>query len=142
MTQDAVVTKLLPNGMAEVAVTRTTACGGNCGSCESCIYQSEIKAQARNLAEARPGQKVIIESKSSFVYKAALLVYAMPLCLVLLGYVLASAFGASEGVCVAAAFLGLVLGGALVVLSQRFKTADAHKINFDIISIVEEGESK
>ena len=27
MTQDAVVTKLLPGNMAEVAVARTTACG-------------------------------------------------------------------------------------------------------------------
>ena len=32
MTQDAVVTKLVPDNMAEVAVARTTACGGNCGS--------------------------------------------------------------------------------------------------------------
>ena len=29
MTQDAVVIKLLPKEMAEVAVTRGTACGGN-----------------------------------------------------------------------------------------------------------------
>lgn len=33
MTQNAVVTRILPNGMAEVAVVRGTACGGNCGSC-------------------------------------------------------------------------------------------------------------
>ena len=33
MTQDAIVTKCLPNGMAEVVVTRTTACGSNCGNC-------------------------------------------------------------------------------------------------------------
>ena len=89
MTQDAVVTKLLPNNMAEVAVTRTTACGGNCGSCESCIFQSELKTPARNLVGARPGQKVVIESKSSSVYKAAMLVYVLPITLVVLGYLLA-----------------------------------------------------
>ena len=60
MTQDAVVTRLLPNNMAEVAVARTTACGGNCPSCESCIFQSELKTLARNRIQARPGQKVVI----------------------------------------------------------------------------------
>ena len=89
MTQDAVVTKLLPDNMAEVAVARTTACGGNCGSCESCIFQSQLKTPARNLVGAKPGQRVIIQSKSSAIYKAALLVYVFPMVLTLLGYVLA-----------------------------------------------------
>ena len=85
MTQDAVVTKILPDGMAEVAVTRTTACGGNCSSCEACMFQSELKAIARNAIGARPGQRVVIESKTSRVFGAAVLVYVMPLLLFLLG---------------------------------------------------------
>ena len=36
MTQEAIVTRRLPDGMAEVVVTRGTACGSNCGNCESC----------------------------------------------------------------------------------------------------------
>ena len=79
MTQDAVVIRLLPNNMAEVAVTRATACGGNCGSCESCMFQSELHTEARNLIQAKPGQKVTIESKSSRIFGAAMLVYIMPL---------------------------------------------------------------
>ena len=75
MTQDAVVTKLLPEGMAEVVVMRGTACGGNCGSCESCMFQKELHTEARNLIQAKPGQKVTIESKSSRIFGAALLVY-------------------------------------------------------------------
>lgn len=134
MTQDAVVTKLLPNNMAEVAVTRSTACGGNCGSCESCIFQSELKTSARNLAGARPGQKVIIESKSSAIYKAAMLVYVVPIVLVVLGYVLAYILGASEGTCVACAFLGLLIGAAIVVLSQRLKK-NKDDITFDIVQL-------
>ena len=46
MTQDAIVYKRLPNNMAEVVVTRATACGSNCGNCESCIFQNEIKTVA------------------------------------------------------------------------------------------------
>lgn len=140
MTQDAVVTKLLPDNMAEVAVARTTACGGNCGSCESCIFQSQLKTAARNLVGARPGQCVIIQSKSSTIYKAALLVYVFPMILTLLGYVLAYVAGASEGVCVAAAFAGLVLGAAIVVMSQRIKKGKDKEITFDIIQLAETGD--
>lgn len=140
MTQDAVVTKLLPDNMAEVAVARTTACGGNCGSCESCIFQSQLKTAARNLVGARPGQRVIIQSKSSTIYKAALLVYVFPMILTLLGYVLAYVAGASEGVCVAAAFAGLVLGAAIVVMSQRIKKGKDKEITFDIIHLAETGD--
>ncbi len=140
MTQDAVVTKLLPDNMAEVAVARTTACGGNCGSCESCIFQSQLKTAARNLVGARPGQRVIIQSKSSTIYKAALLVYVFPMILTLLGYALAYVAGASEGVCVAAAFAGLVLGAAIVVMSQRIKKGKDKEITFDIIQLAETGD--
>ena len=79
MTQDAIVTKILPDGMAEVVVTRSTACGGNCGSCESCMFQSELRALARDNIGCKPGQRVVIETKTSRVFGAAMLVYVMPL---------------------------------------------------------------
>lgn len=142
MTQDAVVTKLLPNNMAEVAVARTTACGGNCGSCESCIFQSELKTAARNLVGARPGQKVIIQSKSSDIYKAAMLVYVLPMILTVLGYVLAQLAGAGEGLCVASAFAGLILGAVIVVVSQRLKKDKDKQISFEIVRLAETGEAK
>ena len=88
MTQEAVVTKLLPSGMAEVAVKRTSACGGNCGSCESCVFQNEMKTPALNRIGAKPGQKVLIESQSSKIFKAAFLVYVLPLLFFLAAYLL------------------------------------------------------
>ena len=75
MTQDAVVFRCLNDQTAEVVVTRATACGSNCASCEACVFQNELKTIARNLVGARPGQRVLIESKSSHVYSAILLVY-------------------------------------------------------------------
>ena len=134
MTQDAVVTKLLPNGMAEVVVARSTACGGNCGHCESCVFQSELKTPARNTIGAKPGEKVIIASKSSTVFRAAALVYVLPLLLFLLGYALAALAGAGEDLCIAFSFLGLLLGGAVIVLSQRLKR-NKNSIEFDIVRI-------
>ena len=131
MTQDAIVYKCLPNGMAEVVVTRTTACGSNCGNCESCIFQSELKTLAKNSIKARPGQKVIIESKSSKIYKAAMLVYILPMILMVLGYALGAALSAGEGLGIALGFAGLIAGAALIVLSERRKNKEP--ITFEII---------
>ena len=133
MTQDAIVTKLLPHDMAEVAVTRSTACGGNCGSCESCMFQSELKAVARNLIEAKPGQRVVIESKSSRIFGAAILVYVMPLLFFLLGYAPAALAGAGEGIRILVSFAALLVSAVVLVLSQRRKN-DKKPITFDIIA--------
>lgn len=131
MTQDAIVYKCLPGGMAEVVVTRTTACGSNCGNCESCIFQSELKTLAKNSIDARPGQKVIIESKSSKIYKAAILVYILPMILMVLGYALGAALSTGEGLGIALGFAGLIAGAALIVLSERRKNKEP--ITFEII---------
>ena len=133
MTQDAIVTKLLPNAMAEVVVTRSTACGSNCGSCESCIFQSELKAVAKNTINARPGQRVVIESRTSKVFRAAAWVYVMPLLLFVLGFALASLLGASEGISILVSFLFLVLAAILLVRVHRRQPAD-RQIQFEIIS--------
>lgn len=134
MTQDAIVTKLLPNGMAQVAVTRSTACGGNCGHCESCLFQNELKTLARNSVGAQPGQRVVIESRTSMVLGAAALVYVLPLVLFLAGYAIAAIAGAGEGLCIAVSFIGLIVGGAVIVLSQRNKK---QKIDFEIVGLAE-----
>ncbi len=137
MTQDAVVTKLLPNNMAEVAVARTTACGGNCPSCESCIFQSEIKTLARNRIQARPGQKVVIATKSKEIFSAAALVYLMPIVLMLLSYAAATALGATEGVCVLVSFLAVFVSAGILIISQR-KQKNKDKISFEIVRFAEE----
>lgn len=132
MTQEAVVTKLLPSGMAEVAVKRTSACGGNCGSCESCVFQNEMKTPALNRIGAKPGQKVLIESQSSKIFKAAFLVYVLPLLFFLAAYLLAAAFDLSEALRILASFAGLIVGGVVLVLSQK-KIQDKDRITFTII---------
>jgi len=132
MTQDAVVFRCLNDDTAEVVVTRATACGSNCGSCEACVFQNELKTVARNLIGAKPGQKVLIESKSSRVYGAILLVYIVPILLAVLGCFAAYAAGASEGICVLCTFLGFILGAVITVLTQRMKRTKSD-ISFDIV---------
>jgi len=137
MTQDGIVTRVLPNRMAEVAVARTTACGGNCPSCESCIFQSEIKTLAKNNIQARPGQRVVIATQSKTIFGAAALVYLMPVALMLLAYALAGVLGAGEGLCVAASFAALLLSAVILVLSQRTKK-NKDAIQFEIVRLAEE----
>lgn len=132
MTQDAIVTKLLPDGMAEVVVKRATACGGNCGSCESCMFQNELKTAARNTIGAKPGQRVVIESKSSRIFGAAMLVYVMPLLFFLLGYGVSAALGAGEGGRILASFAALAVSAAVLVWSQK-KKRKKEPITFEII---------
>lgn len=133
MTQDAIVTKLLPNAMAEVVVTRTTACGSNCGSCESCIFQSELKAVAKNRIDAKPGQRVVISSRNSAVFSAAVLVYIMPLLLFIAGFTISSLLGASEGISILASFICLIVSALILVFLQK-RRSDTPQIEFDIIS--------
>jgi len=135
VTQDAIVYRCLQDGMAEVVVTRATACGSNCASCEACVFQSELKTIARNLIGAKPGQKVLIESCSSKVYGAIALVYVLPILLALAGYFLAYAAGAKEGVCILCTFLGVLLGGVVIVMSQRLRR-DKTPITFNIIQFI------
>ena len=134
MTQDAVVFRCLNDQTAEVVVTRATACGSNCASCEACVFQNELKTVARNLIGARPGQKVLIESKSSHVYSAIVLVYIVPILLAVLCCFAAYAAGASEGICVLCTFAGFLLGSLITVLTQRLKK-NKNPISFDIIKI-------
>lgn len=121
--------------MAEVAVTRGTACGSNCGNCESCIFQNELKTLAVNKLGARPGQRVIIESSSKKVYGAIMLVYIMPIILLVAGFALAGALGAGEGICILCSFIGLILGGALIVLTQKVRN-NRSPITFEIIQLI------
>ena len=58
MTQNAVVTKLISRHVAEVEVERGTACGGTCESCEACVFQSRIRAEALNKVSALPPDAV------------------------------------------------------------------------------------
>lgn len=128
MTQDAVVLKVFDNGLAEVAVTRGTACGSNCGNCESCIYASELKAFAVNEAGAARGQKVIIESESGKIYKAEFVVYILPMVLMIAGYVIAMLAGAKEGMCILVAFLALAVSAVILIINQRGKSQIHHTI--------------
>ena len=132
MTQDAVVTKVLSNGMAEVAVSRGTACGSNCGNCESCVFQSEIKTLAKNSINAVQGEKVIIESMTSRIFGAAFLLYIVPFILFFVGYAVAAGLAFTEAQCMLMSFAFFLATMAIVVVFQRINKKKK-PITFEII---------
>lgn len=134
MTQDAVVINSHKNGMAEVSVLRGTACGGNCGNCEACAYQNELKTLAVNTVNAQRGQHVIIESKNKDVFKAEFFVYILPLLFLIIGYLTASLLGAAEMISVLAGFVSLALGVLVTVFTQKNKP----EITFEIVRICDD----
>ena len=134
MTQDAVVTKVFPNGMAEVVVARGTACGSNCGNCESCVFQNEIKAFAKNSVHAKTGEKVVIESLSSRIFGAAFIVYIVPMLVFVIGYIIAASCGLSEGMSVLCSFIAFCAAVAVIVVYQR-RSKRKNPIKFEIVKL-------
>ena len=134
MTQDAVVTKVLNNGMAEVVVTRGTACGSNCGNCESCAFQNELNAFAKNTINARRGEKVVIESLSSRIFGAAFLLYIVPLIMLFIGYAVAAHYSLGEGLSILISFGFFAAAVAAVVVYQRISKRK-NPIKFEIVQL-------
>ena len=57
----------------------------------------------------------------------------MPMVLFVLGFVIATVLGASEGLAILVSFLGLILSAVILVQQQRRQSAD-RQIQFEIIS--------
>lgn len=73
-SQEGIV--LAVNGdMAKVKVARHSSCE-NCGSCPG---NSAVVVDAKNMAQAKPGQRVLIQIKEVNMLKAAFIVYMLPL---------------------------------------------------------------
>lgn len=119
MTQNGVVTKILADGRAEVAVERGTACGGHCDGCETCIYATTLRIPAENTVYATPGDRVVLESGTRSIMGAAMLIYMLPLVLFFSGYAVGALAGFAQGGCVIASLAGAVIGALLAVLIGR-----------------------
>ena len=96
---------------------------------------SRIKKYAEMIVnyscEVKPGERVLIESRPSAVFGAVFLVYVMPLVFFLLGYAAGYLAGLPEGKCILCSFLGLAVGAAILVLSQRGKRKK--QISYEIV---------
>ena len=122
MVQNAIVKKLVSDGVAEVSLLRQMECGLHCdGACAGCGQKpkEEILALASNPIGAKPGERVEVEATSGSSIGIALLIFAIPCVFLVLGYLLGQALGMGEMPSVGMAGLGLVVGFLPAVLVNR-----------------------
>lgn len=119
MLQEAIITKIRDDGLAEVVVERLGICGGDCSECGECRYEHLMKSVVQNPIGARRGQHVIIETPTKGVVKGALVIYILPLVMLFLGYFIANVLSREETVCIIAAFAAAVLGVVIALIISR-----------------------
>ena len=135
MLQEAIITKIRDDGLAEVVVERLGICGGDCNNCRECRYEHLMKSVVQNPIGARRGQHVMIDTPTMGVFKGALAIYVLPLVTLFLGYFIAAALGLGESASMAAfaaAGIGIVI--AVVISRARYR---ADPTPTKIVSVIE-----
>lgn len=118
MTQIATVEEILPGGYARISVPRKSACGHDCEECAGCgMTGAAVKAKAKNVAGAQPGQKVVVESSTKKLLGVVALVYLLPVVFFLLGYFLSE--GLAENIRYIIAIAAAALTMIPIVLYDR-----------------------
>lgn len=125
MRQEAIVTNVRDDGLAEVVVERQSLCGGNCSECSECKYENLMKSLVKNPIGAERGQRVYIDTPTKGVVKGALAIYVLPIVMLFIGYFVAAALTMSEGACIAFAFGGVLIGIVIaMVISRKMQSKD------------------
>ena len=83
------VVKSIEKDRAIVKVARTSACGGNCASCNICGNR-ELETSVKNTVGAKEGDVVKITTSSGRVLFSAFVLYVLPILLFLIFYLLSS----------------------------------------------------
>ena len=123
--------------MAQVVVSRGTACGGNCSTCGGGCSgghgeNPEPVVSAKNTIGATVGSRVTVESGTGAVMKAAVLAYILPMAVMLAAFAAAYVAGLGEGGCVAVSFGALaVSAGVLAATDGRRKRLTYTITGFD-----------
>ena len=107
------IVKSVEGKLCTCMVKRKSACGENCATCKAACSSREHTFVARNLADAKAGDSVIIEMGTGKVLASAFLVYILPLLAFILGFSYIQGTGKGE---IESAVWGLILGGAMWIL--------------------------
>lgn len=123
MVQNAIVKRVIDEGVVEVNLLRQTECGLHCdGACESCGQKppQDIVATASNTIGAKPGDFVEVEPTVGHNIGTSVVVFLMPCIGLAAGYLVGQmALSLSEAAALGTAALGLVLGFVPAFLLNR-----------------------
>lgn len=101
--------------MAKVMITRHSSCE-SCGAC-GIGAKPEIDFMLKNDIGAKVGDRVVIEMRSTALFKAAFLVYMIPLAALITGFLLGQRVGAFRGMAPSQAeLIGIGSGFLFLVL--------------------------
>lgn len=123
MVQNAIVKKIIREGVAEVSLLRQMECGLHCdGACAGCSAKppQEILALASNAIGAKPGDFVEVEPSGGRNISTSVVVFLVPCIGLGLGYALGlNVLRLGELASMLTAFLGLAAGFIPSVLMNR-----------------------
>ena len=120
MTQIATVERIINSQYAEISVPRKSACGHDCEECAGCgVTGAAVHAKAANPIDARPGQKVVVQSDTKKMLGIVALVYLTPVVLFLLGYLITAFLTPSVAMQYFVAVLGFAVGIAAAIFYDR-----------------------
>lgn len=129
MVQNAIVKKIVRDGVAEVSLLRQMECGLHCdGACAGCTAKppQEILALASNPIGARPGDVVEVEPTVGHNIGTSVVVFLLPCVGLGVGYVLGQALlGLGDLAAMGTAVLGLAAGFVPAYLLNRSMTRSA-----------------
>ena len=135
MTQIATVERIIDSNHALISVPRKSACGHDCEECAGCgVSGAAVKAKAVNRIGALPGQKVVVESSTKKMLGIVSFVYATPVVLFILGYLLLAFTTTSVPLQYGVAIAGFVVGIALSILYDR-KIKRQGGLTFNIVRL-------
>ncbi|MGO5021902.1 SoxR reducing system RseC family protein [Lawsonibacter sp. LCP25S3_G6] len=126
MVQNAIVKKIVRDGVAEVSLLRQMECGLHCdGACAGCTAKppQEILALATNPIGAQPGDLVEVEPSVGHNIGTSVVVFLLPCVGLGAGYVLGQALlNLGELAAMGTAVLGLAVGFVPAFLLNRSMT--------------------
>lgn len=135
MTQIATVERIIDSNHALISVPRKSACGHDCEECAGCgVSGAAVKAKAVNPIGARPGQKVVVESSTKKMLGIVSFVYATPVILFILGYLLMAFTTTSVPLQYGVAIAGFVIGIVLAIFYDR-KIKRQGGLTFNIVRL-------
>lgn len=129
MVQNAIVKKIVQEGVAEVSLLRQMECGLHCdGACAGCSAKppQEILALATNGIGAKPGDFVEVEPSDGHNISPSVAVFLLPCVGLGVGYALGTnVLHLSELTAMVTALLGLAAGFIPAFLMNRAITRSA-----------------
>ena len=136
MKQNAIVKTILDNKIAEIEVTRQSACGHDCDKCgASCGgYEKQVVvAKAINKIGAQPGDHVQVEGDNKEILGNSLIVYIVPLILFFVFYAIGAAISFIAAYASVVGVLGFVVG-ILIAKAYNKMLITKNNITFVIVN--------